>query len=94
VIGYGELKAIAESAPRGYPDRERLEEWWAERGVDHDGLERFCMEDAADSVENALPTMAGAGVDDRLAAVLSAGYAMSTEIGFVLGWIAHERSRS
>lgn len=90
MIGYDELKAITESAPLGYPDRERLKEWWAERGVDHDGLERFCAEDAHDSLTLALPVLAEHSAADR-DQIIGAGYAMSTEIGFLLGWIAHER---
>lgn len=90
MFGYDELKRIT-AAPERYPDIERLNSWWAERGVDHEGLERFCIEDAEDSVKNGMPMLSDEKLSPYGQAVIAAGYAMSTEVGFILGWLAHEQ---
>lgn len=91
MIGYDEIKAITDQADWLYPPNDDRAGWWAERGIDYAGLTRFCAEDGEDSVDKVLPLVED-GVPPHL--LIGAGLAMSTEIGFLLGWLAHEKARA
>lgn len=91
MLTYDDLKDITERAAELYP-RGDEEAWWAARGLDYEGLRQFCLEDGLDSLMNVLPA-----VDSMhrptIEALLAGGFAMTTEIGFLLGWIACERAK-
>lgn len=97
MIGYQDLKhlvsdeGMAELPP--IVDQDARRRWWAERGVDYPGLERYCVEDGADTAENTIiEALGGAGFSlAALPVVLAATAAMSVETGFMLGWRACER---
>lgn len=65
-------------------DRADATKWWAERGVDFDSLVAFCSEDAIDTLENVWPTVVRAA---DLSVVIASSLAMSTEVGFIFGFI-------
>lgn len=90
VVGYQELKEITDRAGELYPRKGHQRSWWAARGVDYEGLQQFCLEDAIDTFENVMPQLTA---DAPLSDVIGGGYAMQTEVGFLLGWLACEQNR-
>lgn len=94
MITYADIRSFTADDAAGtlYPLGDK-HEWWTQRGVVYEDLERFCIEFATDTVENVLPYPPEVVLLSPHAQI-AAFCAMSTEVGFMLGWLACERSRA
>lgn len=96
MIGYDDFKALEERAGSDYPpnDAEKERAWWAARGVDADALTAWCVEQSTDDILNTLPEKMREAPGLPVSVVIAGGFGMAYEIGFLFGWLLHEKARA